>query len=341
MRHSCGLKSAARGARRGAGRARGAELARTQRRLDRVHRSGVCSSTCHDHATRRDAPATRPAPAGARRGREKPKDSVRELVVRERLEALARDAAERLRELVRSGEEIPFAVAGPGDGSPFAQYVPQTDRFVREHWAELAALDAFGEACAAIGASSLGAPYLDSLGEPVPPSEDRCCEAAAIAFLTRLWEGSPEFSFDDERLAAALDEIDGRARHPRARPRSSPRSSASMPAKRLSLPRRRSSAPTSSRSRTRSGAPRNGRSGFEPQFLAVVQGSIPTGDADADDRAGGANAPGAVLRELVTVLRLFKPGASASARTRGRIPLAIAGGVSQRAPRRRGAAATG
>ena len=136
---------------------------------------------------------------------------MRELVVRERLEALARDAAERLRELVRSGEEIPFAVAGPGDGSPFAQYVPQTDRFVREHWAELAALDAFGEACAAIGASSLGAPYLDSLGEPVPPSEDRCCEAAAIAFLTRLWEGSPEFSFDDERLAAALDEIDGRA----------------------------------------------------------------------------------------------------------------------------------
>jgi hypothetical protein len=235
---------------------------------------------------------------------------VRELVVRERLEALARDAAERLRELVRSGEEIPFAVAGPGDGSPFAQYVPQTDRFVREHWAELAALDEFGEACAAIGANSLGAPYLDSLGEPVPPSEDRCCEAAAIAFLTRLWEGSADFSFDDERLAAALDEIDGRAEASASEAEIvAPLVGFQMPAKRLSLATttivRADLVAVPDEVRRSEGT---GRSGFEPQFLAVVEGSTPTGDADADDRAGGANAPGAVFRELVTTLRLFKPG---------------------------------
>jgi hypothetical protein len=235
---------------------------------------------------------------------------VRELVVRKRLEALARDAAERLRELVRSGEEIPFAVAGPGDGSPFAQYVPQTDRFVREHWAELAALDAFGEACGAIGASSLGAPYLDSLGEPVPPSEDRCCEAAAIAFLTRLCEGSPDFSFDDERLAAVLDEIDGRAEASESEAEIvAPLVGFQMPAKRLSLATttivRADLVAVPDEVRRSEGT---GRSGFEPQFLAVVQGSIPTADDDADERAGGASSPGAVLRKLVTVLRLFKPG---------------------------------
>ena len=235
---------------------------------------------------------------------------MRELVVRERLEALARDAAERLRELVRSGEEIPFAVAGPADGSPFAQYVPQTDRFVREHWAELAALDAFGEACAAIGTRSLGAPYLDSLGEPVPPSEDRCCEAAAIAFLARLWEGSPDFSFDDERLAGALDEIDGRAEASESEAEVvAPLVGFQMPAKRLSLATttivRADLVAVPAEVRRSEGT---GRSGFEPQFLAVVQGSIQTGDADVDDRAGGPNAPGTALRELVTTLRLFKAG---------------------------------
>jgi hypothetical protein len=236
---------------------------------------------------------------------------VRELIVRERLEALARHAAECLRELVGSGEEIPFAVAGPGDGSPFAQYVPQTDRFVREHWAELAELDAFGEACAAIGTSSLAAPYLDSLGEPVPPSEDRCCEAAAIAFLTRLWEGSPDFSFDDERMAAALDEIDGRAEASEDEAEIvAPLVGFQMPAKRLALATativRADLVAVPDEVRRSEGT---GRSGFEPQFLAVVQGSVPPpSDGDTDARAGGPNAPGAALRELITTLRLFKPG---------------------------------
>jgi hypothetical protein len=236
---------------------------------------------------------------------------VRELVVRERLEALARDAAERLRELVRSGEEIPFAVAGPGDGSPFAQYVPQTDRFVREHWAELAELDAFGEACAAFGTNSLAAPYLDSLGEPVPPSEDRCCEAAAIAFLTKLWEGSADFSIDDERIAAALDEIDGRVGASESDAEIvAPLVGFQMPAKRLALATativRADLVAVPDEIRRSEGTM---RSGFEPQFLAIVQGSTPPpGDASADDNAGGANAPGTALRELVATLRLFKAG---------------------------------
>ena len=236
---------------------------------------------------------------------------MREVVVRERLEALARDAAECLRELVRSGEEIPFAVAGPGDGSPFAQYVPQTDRFVREHWAEVAELDAFGEACAAIGTHSLAAPYLDSLGEPVPPSEDRCCEAAAIAFLTRLWEGSPDFSFDDERMAASLDEIDGRVEASESEAEIvAPLVGFQMPAKRLALASativRADLVAVPDEVRRSEGT---GLSGFEPQFLAVVQGSVqPHGDPDADDRPSGGNAPGVALRELVSTLRLFKPG---------------------------------
>jgi len=43
---------------------------------------------------------------------------MRDLVVREALEAMAFDAADRLRELIAAGEEIPYEVREPGDGSP-------------------------------------------------------------------------------------------------------------------------------------------------------------------------------------------------------------------------------
>ena len=67
---------------------------------------------------------------------------MRDLVVREALEAVAHDAAEQLRELVATGHEIPYDVREPGDGSPLCRYEPRTEDFVYDHAGDLRELDA-------------------------------------------------------------------------------------------------------------------------------------------------------------------------------------------------------
>ena len=46
---------------------------------------------------------------------------------------MAHEASERLAELIAGGEEIPYEVHEPGDGSPLCRYEPLTGRFVRDH----------------------------------------------------------------------------------------------------------------------------------------------------------------------------------------------------------------
>jgi hypothetical protein len=225
---------------------------------------------------------------------------VRDLVVRQRLEKLAGAAAERLRALVAAGEEIPYEITGPGDDSPFSQYAPQSARFVREHWAQLAELDAFAEACAAIAATEIAAPYLERLDEPVPPDADRCAEAAAIAFLSRVWQGSGDFALEGERLSVALDELDGCAETDEVESEIvAPLIGLHMPTTRLPLGGttvvRGDVIDVADEIQRAEGAR---RSPFEAQFLAVVRAPDPE----------SAVSPGAALRELITTLRLFKPG---------------------------------
>jgi hypothetical protein len=238
---------------------------------------------------------------------------VHELAVTDRLDALARDAAERLRQLVAAGEELPFEVTGPGEDSPFSQYAPQTGRFIREHWAELAELDSFSEACAAIGAAELAGPYLEQLNEPVPPDEDRRSEAAAITFLSRVWDGSSDFTLDGARLPDALRELEGCVESPAEGDAEvvAPLLGFHMPSVRLALAEttliRADVVEVPDEMRRSEGA---GRSAWEPQFLAVVRGPVPPAEDDPEAIPGGsaAVAPGAALRELVTMLRLFKAG---------------------------------
>src|SRR5947207_1807946 len=80
---------------------------------------------------------------------------MRDLVVREALKTMTRDAAKRFRELVAKGQEIPYDVQESGNGSPLPQYIPLTERFVRAQAPLLCQLDSFGSACAAIESADL------------------------------------------------------------------------------------------------------------------------------------------------------------------------------------------
>jgi hypothetical protein len=128
---------------------------------------------------------------------------MRDLVLREGLKTMAGDAALRLRELLASGQEIPYEVREAGQGSPLAEYVPQTSRFIRDRSAELVAIDSFGSTCAVLESSALAGVYLEEMGVPEPTDPRRRGELAGIVFLCRLWQGSTDFTLDDARLEAA------------------------------------------------------------------------------------------------------------------------------------------
>jgi hypothetical protein len=133
---------------------------------------------------------------------------MRDLVVREALRTMARDASKRFRELVASGNQIPYDVHEAGSGSPLPQYIPLTERFIRDHAAPLAELDSFGAGCAAVESAELAPPYLEGMGIVVPADARKRAELAGVVFLCRLWQGSTDFSVDGDRLTAAIAELE-------------------------------------------------------------------------------------------------------------------------------------
>ena len=132
---------------------------------------------------------------------------MRDLVLRDALKTMAGDAALTLRDLLASGQEIPYEVRESGNGSPLAEYVPQTSRFIRDRATDLIALDSFGTTCAALESAALAGIYLEEMGVPEPAEARRRGELAGVVFLCRLWQGSTDFTLDDQRLEAAMDEL--------------------------------------------------------------------------------------------------------------------------------------
>jgi hypothetical protein len=227
---------------------------------------------------------------------------VRDLVVKESLERLAEEAGERLRGLIASGEELAYDVTEPGDDSPFCQFAPQTTRFIRVHATALLDLDSFGPACSSLAAADLSRPYLERLGEPVSNDPGRSAADAVVTFLCRVWEGSADFSLDPIRIDAALIELEGSSEPEEGE------AEVLVPMLGLQMPTTRLELASASLVRAETiDAPheaRNAEGGrktaWEPLFFAVVRKPL----AGAEDDEG----PGPALRELVTALRLFKPG---------------------------------
>jgi hypothetical protein len=235
--------------------------------------------------------------------------AMRDLVVREGLVAMARDAAKCLYGLVSEGEELPYEVREPGDGSPLVRYEPLTEHFVRDHAGELRELDSFGAGCAALESAGLAGDYLERMGIGVPDEPRRRGELAGLAFLCRLWMDCTDFTLDDERLALAIEEIqaggdavDGQIEV------IVPLRGMQMPVARLDLTTasivRADTVDVPAEARSSDGL---GVSPWEPAFLAVVRVEEPGPDGGEGSAEPGVAAVEA-FRRLVTTLRLFKAG---------------------------------
>lgn len=226
---------------------------------------------------------------------------MRDFLLNESIKRLATEAATRLSSLVAMGEEIPFDVAAEsGDDSAFYSYVPMTGRYVVEHGDELRALPSFAPAREAAVEAGVAAPYLEMRGESVPADPGARAELMLITFFSELWEGSAGFTLDRERLETALATLDAESRDAdEAETLLAPIVGLRMSMPRLQLPHgirivRADSIDAPVESMRSEGM---GRAAWEPQYLAVAE--------QDEDGVDGALQQ---LRELVSVMRLFKGG---------------------------------
>jgi hypothetical protein len=227
---------------------------------------------------------------------------VRDFLLNESIKRLATETATRLSTLVAMGEEIPFDVAADaGDESSFYSYVPMTGRYVADHAEELRALPSFGPAREAAVEAGVAAPYLEERGQGVPADPGARAELMLITFFSELWEGSAGFALDRERLETALATLDAESRGADdAEVLIAPIVGLRMPMPRLQLPHdvrivRADSIEAPVDAMRSEGM---GRAAWEPQYLAVAE----------QDSEGAVETALQQLRELISVMRLFKGG---------------------------------
>jgi hypothetical protein len=227
---------------------------------------------------------------------------VRDFLLNESIKRLATEAAGRFSSMVAMGDEIPFDVAADSaDESAFYSYVPMTGRYVHDHAEELRSLPSFPAAREATVEAGVAAPYLEARGEAVPADPAARAELMLTTFFASLWEGSAGFSLDRERLEGALATLDAESRDAdEADVLIVPLVGLRMSMPRLQLPHgvrivRADSIEAPVDAMRSEGM---GRAAWEPQYLAVAE-------QDAD---GGAESALMQLRELISVMRMFKGG---------------------------------
>ena len=232
---------------------------------------------------------------------------MRDLVLREGLKTMAGDASLRLRERLAAGIEVPYEVREAGSGSALAEYVPQTSRFIRDAADELKDLDSFGTTCAALEAAGLAGAYLEEMGVPVPSEASRRAELAGIVFCCRLWHGSTDFTLDDVKLAAAVDEVVDLGEAALGEVEiAAPLRGFHMDVERLELAGativRSDTVEVPAEARAAEGM---GGAGWEATFLVVARVDALGATEEGSDLGLAAVE---AFRRVVTTLRLFKPG---------------------------------
>jgi hypothetical protein len=226
---------------------------------------------------------------------------VRDFLLNESLRRLATEAATRFNAMVAEGEQIPFDVAtDTAEDSPFYSYVPQTGRFVEERVGELHGLPSWSAAREAVVEAGVASTYLEGRGEMVPPEPGARAERMLEVFTVELFEDGSGFALDRGRLEAQVATLDAEARSADdADVLIVPIVGLRMSMDRLQLPNgvrivRADSISAPVEAMRSEGM---GRAAWEPQFLAV-----------AEQGTDGAEAAIEQLRELISVMRMFKVG---------------------------------
>jgi hypothetical protein len=226
---------------------------------------------------------------------------VRDFLLNETLRRLATEAATRLNAMVAEGEEIPFDVAtDTAEDSPFYSYVPQTGRYVAERAAVLHGLPSWSAAREAVVEAGVASTYLESRGEVVPPEPGARAERLLEVFTVELFDGGSGFALDRELLEELVATLDAETRSADdADVLIVPIVGLRMSMARLQLPNgvrivQADSIEVPIEAMRSEGM---GRAAWEPQFLAV-----------AEQGTDGAEAALEQLRELISVMRMFKTG---------------------------------
>jgi len=228
---------------------------------------------------------------------------VRDRLLNDSLTRLASEAAVRLSALVAAGDQIPFDVdAADGGDSLFYSYRPRTELYVREREQELRALPAFGPAREAVEANGIAAAYLEVRGEQVPIEPDERAARMLTVFLASLWDGRTDLALDGQRLETALAALEAETRDAEdADVLLAPLAGLRMPLPRLTLPHGvqiiRADAIEAPAEAMRSEGME--RASWQPQFFAIAE------QGEGSDSAAAALRQ---LRELISVMRLFKQG---------------------------------
>ncbi|HJZ37967.1 MAG TPA: hypothetical protein VJ204_16985 [Solirubrobacterales bacterium] len=226
---------------------------------------------------------------------------MRDFLLNETLRRLATEAATRLNAMVAEGEEIPFDVAtDTAEDSPFYSYVPQTGRYVAERAVVLHGLPSWSTAREAVVEAGVASTYLESRGEVVPPEPGARAERLLEVFIVELFDGGSGFALDRELLEELVATLDAETRSADdADVLIVPIVGLRMSMARLQLPNgvrivQADSIEVPIEAMRSEGM---GRAAWEPQFLAV-----------AEQGTDGAEAALEQLRELISVMRMFKTG---------------------------------
>jgi hypothetical protein len=132
------------------------------------------------------------------------------------LASFVEEAAWQLADEVSGGAEVPFelheAVPPTRSSSPLYCYRPLTQRFLAERAGSLARLPSYVPAVQGM----LGLPdlpgYLSARGRRSQGSDARSLADAALqAFIAAMWADATDFTYDDERFAAAFAELEDAA----------------------------------------------------------------------------------------------------------------------------------
>ena len=231
---------------------------------------------------------------------------MRDLHLRHTLTGLARDASEVLTGLVASGQEIPYEIGEPDEGFAFSQYQPLSARYVRDNATELRSLPSFREATETMRRTEIAGPYLEEAGITPPTDAAERSTLAVTYFLARLWDGSADFELDDDRFAAAMEEIEDCAEPEEGEVEAIvPLVGFQMPATRLELNGAsivRADAVDVPAEAARGERPSG--AAWEPTFLISARVSL-----DPDGGLGGAGERVArTFERVVSTLRLHKSG---------------------------------